>query len=92
MTLFTISCLDDQDSPYKFNVLITGRSGSSKSVLANGIFGGSLVTERHGVVTDSREENLQYYRATTDTHNSLCLRLRLLIADSLYTVCGVDFI
>ncbi len=69
MTLFTISCLDDQDSPYKFDVLITGRSGSSKSVLANGIFGGSLVTERHGVVTDSREENLQYYRATTDTHN-----------------------
>ena len=40
-------------------ILITGRSGSSKSVIINGILGHKIITEREGVHADIREE--RYY-------------------------------
>ena len=42
-------------------ILITGRSGTSKSVVVNGLLGKQVVEERHGVVTETREGCLQEY-------------------------------
>ena len=39
-----------------FKILITGQSGSSKSVVINGILGGQLIIERRGVHENVREE------------------------------------
>ena len=48
------------------NVLITGRSGTSKSILINGIFGREVIQERHGVVSTARSSSLEFYNSTID--------------------------
>ena len=48
------------------NVLVTGRSGTSKSVLINGILGREVVKERHGVVNMARSSSLEFYTSNID--------------------------
>ena len=48
------------------DVLITGRSGTSKSILINGIFGREVIQERHGVVSTARSSSLEFYNSTID--------------------------
>ena len=44
-----------------FKILITGKSGTSKSVIINGLLGKYLIEERRGVVSEPRSESLEYY-------------------------------
>ena len=43
------------------NIVIFGRSGTAKSIIANGICGCPIVKERDGIVTEMRKDTLQYY-------------------------------
>ena len=45
-----------------FKILITGKSGTSKSVIINGLLGKYLIEERRGVVSEPRSESLEYYQ------------------------------
>ena len=48
------------------DVLVTGRSGTSKSILINGIFGREVIKERHGVVNVARSSSLEFYTSNID--------------------------
>ena len=48
------------------DVLVTGRSGTSKSILINGIFGREVVKERHGVVNVARSSSVEFYTSNID--------------------------
>ncbi len=57
------------DSAHQYpsmDVLITGRSGTSKSILVNGIFGKEVVKERHGVVNVARSSAIDLYSHSID--------------------------
>ena len=57
--------LSEQTST-SIDVLIMGRSGTSKSILINGIFGREVIQERHGVVSTARSSSLEFYNSTID--------------------------
>ena len=48
------------------NILVSGKSGTSKSVLINGILGKEVVTERHGVVSYARSSEIEFYSDSID--------------------------
>ena len=50
-------------------ILITGKSGNSKSVIINGLAGKDLIPERKGVVRKPRSEKLEYYSCTRGNVN-----------------------
>ncbi len=47
-------------------ILITGKSGSGKSILANGVFDCEVVEERHGIQRDVRSGEMDHYTSTID--------------------------
>ena len=64
------------------NILIFGRSGTAKSVIANGICGCPIVKERDGIVTEMRKDTLQHY--TWIAHE---MKLNVWISSSLQDGC-----